>query len=61
MTERTLTPADFIDRKFCDWFILTKVKSGPEVRYACKMCGRISKTKMCLAFDGAETKPSPAT
>lgn len=61
MTERALTPADFIDRKFCIWWIMSKAKRGPNVRYFCKTCHRISKTKTCLAFDGAEKKPSPAT
>lgn len=41
------TPADFCRDRFCDWFRISRATRGPDVRYACKACATISRTKTC--------------
>lgn len=39
---------DFLrDNPRCDWFRVSQVKSGPRLRYACKFCAHLSRTKTC--------------
>jgi hypothetical protein len=51
-----LTPYDFMDEQHCHWFVLSKAKAGPNLRYACTTCSTISRTKECPAFRGEASK-----
>lgn len=42
-----LSVADLMANLPCNWFVLSKVKRGPGVFYACTFCAEISKTKTC--------------
>ncbi len=33
----------------CQWFVLSKAKHGPDLRYGCSFCGAVTKTQACRA------------